>query len=88
MENYRLVNESYGNDDGTSSSLDNSIAKNDGRSWNPTGNARNAKKHGKYSEPGNQFDVFWKLFCGQLDSPTGHSKWSLYLLSNISDAWG
>ena len=53
MENYRLVNESYGNDDGTTSPLDNGIAKNDGWSWNPKRNARNAEKHGKYSKSGN-----------------------------------
>ena len=36
MENYRPVDESYGDDDGSSSPSNNCIAKNDGGSGDPT----------------------------------------------------
>ena len=52
VENYRHVNEPYGDDDGSTSPSYNSSSKNDGRSWYSTRNARNAKKHGQYSKSG------------------------------------
>ena len=58
MENHRFVNEPNGNDDGVTTTPDNSAAKDDGRSRNTTWNAGNATQHGQYSEPGKSTEKY------------------------------
>ena len=47
MENHGSFDEPHGDDDGSSTSPDNCVTKNDGGSRNTKRDARNAKEYGK-----------------------------------------
>ena len=58
VEDYWLVDEPYGDDDGSTSPSHNRSSKNDGRSRDSTRNARNAEKHGQYSKSGKNLKTY------------------------------